>query len=154
MEVIKKIENITFDLFNQSHQEFLNCPINYSFIQGKTNRLNNDEYLYLLLFTLDNFPQIYVIRFILITTDRILNFSPINWALLFKSISSKGGLNIIYSFIYSYLDLMPNEIYSSMYKYDYIYEKDDDDLIQNPFVINNLYRLKEKMLTLGFVKVK
>ncbi len=151
MEKNKDIKSIALKLFEQSSEEFLNYPINFNFILDKTNLLTDAEYLRLLVYTLDNFPQLYALRFILVTTNRMLRFNSIEWEKVFKSILSRGGVNTIYSFIYSYLNLLPSEIYSSNYVCDYIYEKDEDDLLENPTLIDKLSLLQSKMLKIGFI---
>lgn len=151
MEKSKDIKSIALELFEQSHEEFLNYPIDFNFISYKINLLTDTEYLCLLVYTLDNFPQLYVNRFIMITSYKMLNFNNVNWKLIFESISTKGGINTIYSFIYSYLNLLPGESYKSNYSCDYIYQKDEDDLFETPFINDTLSVLKEKMLKIDFI---
>jgi len=143
------IKEIAYEMFSKSKEEFLNYPINFRFILDKVDLLNDEEYIGLLIFTLDNFPQLYVIKFILTTIHRILKFNEKEWEILFDNIISIGGGNIICSFLYSYLNLVPSNKYKKNINFNYIYQKDDDDFINT----DSLLSLKNKLIKIGFLPI-
>lgn len=152
MENDKQFQKLALEFYKKSITNSYNYPIDKIFIDSKLEILNKYEYLEFLIFSINNLPNIYVSRLILLTMDFLILFNLQDWIYLYKSLENVSSHNILSSFFISYLKLFPSAdlLKITSFKYDYIYEKDDDDFVENNFLNSQLEYLRTKLLSLDF----
>jgi hypothetical protein len=143
---------IAMDFYKRASEECNDLPLDREFVLKNLVNLRQQEFMDVLVHSINNLPNIYVTRLMLLTINNyLLNFTSLDWVHLHKSVTNIYGINTIFSFYKSYLLLYPNDeiLTNSIFKPDYIYLNDEDDFIEENFLRKDIKRLREKMLNLG-----
>lgn len=149
----KNYQEFALEFYKKSSMYSYNYPIDKYFIDANLGVLDKNEYLEFLIFSINNLPNIYVSKLMLLTMDFLILFEIQDWEFLYKSLINVTSHNTLISFFISYLGLSPSVdlLKKSPFKYDYIYEKDDDNFIENNYLSSQLEYLRTKLLSFNFI---
>lgn len=142
------------DFYNKSSEEASNHPLDMVFMSENFINISKEDFINILIYNINNFPNIYVARFLLLSiSNYLIYFDTIDWINLHKSMSKKYSINTLMSFYISYLKLKPSMEILELAKldYDYIYENDEEDFIENNSLEMSINELRTNMLSIGFV---
>ncbi len=153
MENNKNYEEFALEFYEKAMMYSYTYPVDKFFIDDNLGTLKKNEYLEILIFSINNLPNIYVSKFMLLTLDFLILFDMQDWEYLYKKIANIPSHNTIISFFVSYLNLLPSADLLKMtsFKYDYIYEKDDDYFIEDNCLNSQLEYLQTRLLSLNFI---
>lgn len=151
MEDNNRLSKVAMDFYTQASEECNDLPLDREFVSENLLDLTQQEFVDVLIYSLNYLPNIYVTRLMLLTIKNYLfNFTSLDWVRLHKSLTNIYGINTIFSFYQSYLLLYPNTeiLTNSISKPDYIYLNDEGDFIEENFLQEDIEQLRNKMLNL------
>lgn len=145
------LNKVAIDFYKRASEECDDLPLDREFVLKNLLSLTQQEFMDVLVYSINYLPNIYVTRLMLLTIKSyLLNFTSLDWVHLHKSLTNIYSINTIFSFYQSYLLLYPNNeiLDNSIFKPDYIYLNDEDDFIEENFLQEDIKELRVKMLNL------
>ena len=147
-------QKFAIDFCKRAGQESADFPLDLCFFNENFQDINSKEYMEVLIYSLNNLPNLYVVRFILLSIKKyMINFDKSDWESLNSSLESNSAINTLMSFYQYYLRLkLSNEVsFKKSLSFDYLYEKDEEDFIRENNLNNQIDLLREKMILQGFI---
>jgi len=155
MEIkLNDVEKYAMDMFYESSIYSKNLPIDVDYVRQKVENISKENIINLIIYNLNNFPNIYSNRFILCVIDYLILFNLDDWINISNKLENKNAVNTFISFFYSYIGVLPNQNFikkiSNKLEYDYLYENDDEDFINDYSLQEFIIKLRYQMLSLDF----
>jgi len=150
----KIIHQFALNFYQKSILESVNYPLDKDFFECNFEKENQKDFIEIFIYNLNNLPNTYNIRFILLTIDYLVLFDKLDWIYIYESLENESAINTLSSFYESYLLLIPNKnILNNKINCSYIYSIDEDGFINNDMK-KKIDNLKNRIIALGIANHK